>query len=503
MDRHFAGAIAALLVFAAIVFLWMKDEKQLRLKTCPDSASYLHPIRPLSKSLQSERTLAYPAFLGIVLRFSPSLSALPKIQFCAHVAAIVVFAMGLRWIGFGSWPAVIVSGPLLFSSLFQAYVGHVMTDSVGLSLAIAAVGFLLMTVSRPERWLPWVACTFCLFASYQLRPAYLFMLGWLPVTGILLFRTLASADAWRTNRKRMTMRLLSIAGVPFLAFCCLRWVVVDHFGLVSYGGSNVIGIAGQFLNEEAVDDLPPRLRPLANQVLRICQQRLEASWKASSMADSTAGRYSGCLSTSGHVRMDYPLMIQLYNPTTHSVWRVAAREVCGTDSVAMNNVLTDAAHALIRLRPDLYIRWFWNALEDGVSQAVTTYTNPHMLTYFLLLAVAYYGTIHMARMLCGRSTIIEGLDATMEPRRAFDVLFAVALSFFFSKLFFVILVEPPIARYLDAAAALLLTIPAALVVCVICPRLRLRQALQPAVEEDSRCCSSSLHPAASVACTRR
>ena len=93
----------------------------------------------------------------------------------------------------------------------------------------------------------------------------------------------------------MLVGLCSIAIVPFLLFCFLRWVVVGHFGLVSFGGMNIIGIAGQFLTEDMIPKLPETVQPLAVRVLATRAERVATFFDVCHLPAPAGGRSEGVM----------------------------------------------------------------------------------------------------------------------------------------------------------------------------------------------------------------
>jgi hypothetical protein len=182
---------------------------------------------------------------------------------------VVVFYLGLRRLIPSAWLALAVSSSLLYSNMILGYYARLLSDALGSSLAILTVGTLLLAVGRPRAWWAWAGLTVSLFLTYQTRPAYVCLLPLVPLLGLLLLGLVAPRPAWARRWKWVAGGLVAVAAVPFLAFCTLRWALVGDFGLVSFGGHSLAGIAGPLLTEDLVPRLPEDVRPLAAHVLEV------------------------------------------------------------------------------------------------------------------------------------------------------------------------------------------------------------------------------------------
>ena len=88
-----------------------------------------------------------------------------------------------------------------------------------------------------------------------------------------------NGDAWR-----VALRFSLASLLPFLAWSTLRWFVVGYFGLVSFGGYNIIGIAGQLLQKDWTTQLSTEVRPLAEEILR--RRESQGSWPVKTTYDN-------------------------------------------------------------------------------------------------------------------------------------------------------------------------------------------------------------------------
>jgi hypothetical protein len=454
--------LLALVVFAGLMFLYMKSDKKLTLVSSPDTADYAWPVFPLSKSLAAPRTLGYPLFLKVVRRVSPSMELLPVCHYAMHAVAVFVFYLGLRRLGMAGWPAAAVAGSLLCTVMFHTYAGYVLTDCLASSMMIMTIGFLLMAVGRPGGRVAWVGYTAALFFTYQVRPAYLFLLGLLPLLGLAILRMTNPAAAWAGRWKKMAAGLTGAALLPFLAFCALRGYCVGHFGLVSFGGVNVIGVAGQLLTADMIDDLPEDVRPLATRAVNERREAIDVWHKKVGVVPRPDWQPTGFVADASGTHLVYTDLVQMYNANIWGVWGRFILEEGEPELVGMNRRMMQVAKAIIVARPGRYLKWLKVAFLEGTGYTVTQYTAPPVLANLFLFALFYHGFAILRRCRWGAA---EAAPDTLDPRRAFDVVFLIAASVFLCKLGLVILVEPPIPRYMDAAGALLVTVPVALIAC--------------------------------------
>ena len=391
----------------------------------PDSAGYIDmPLGSLHAALSETKTVGYPLFLRAVERIAGTYLAAPYFHFLGFVAAVVWFHVALRVVGFSSAASAVAASILLYSRALVDFVSAIGPDVLALSFAVATVSALLIALSRPGT-VTWLSLACLTLITYQIRPAYLFLVAFLPCIGILLaffiFR-----KPFRTDGLRLVALLLISAVIPLLLFCALRLSVAGHFGLVSFGGYNLIGISGQLLEPELVSDLPESTRQLAREIL--ARRPLHTRWREPE---------------------DGAAMEELYNVTVWEISIPAARRLYGDQPVKVNRAVGELAREIIRLRPAAYARWLAWATRTGIRR-------------MLSLLIIDPGT----RLCLVGLTLIEGvvlfrrwkygiLPPPVTPNdRAFietHVLLWLAVAFAATKLLLVILVETPLERYLASS----------------------------------------------------
>ncbi|MFN9978053.1 MAG: hypothetical protein ACK58T_49910, partial [Phycisphaerae bacterium] len=80
----------------------------------------------------------------------------------------------------------------------------------------------------------------------------------------------AGAPKLQTAVKRRIPAVLiagAIVSLPMIGYSMLRYSVTGHFGVVSFGGYNVAGIAGQFLVKDDIPLLSPDLQQMATEAI--------------------------------------------------------------------------------------------------------------------------------------------------------------------------------------------------------------------------------------------
>ena len=406
----------------------------------PDTASYVEfPFSSWSAALGHLRTPGYPLFLSVVAWVTPNYSAAPLAHFSAYCVAIGLLYLGLRHVCPSPWQRMAISSSLLYSNILLGYVETLATDTLAAAGGIAVTGLLVGRQTAPNemsadaRWLKLFALGVTLFATCLVRPAYLFLIVFVPLTGTLL-SWLNERDGSNAARhvRRAGVELLAASVMPLLAYCTLRWCVVGKFGLVAFGGFNLIGISGQWLDAGLVSNLPEASRPLAKCALEHRQR----------LASSITG--SGDLT-------NYAEMEAQYDSTIWQVFHPAARELFGDDTRRTNTELRQLASAIVRARPKLYATWLVKATRQAARLVVSDFVrNPA----YLLLAVACVLMQLGLTLFSHRAAPPRQAEITNTTEQG-EVLFLVAVLYATLQLLLVILVCPPLGRMTDAAAVLL------------------------------------------------
>jgi ankyrin repeat protein len=429
--------IAALIVFVLLAFWALKFAGNAAVQTVPDSASYLEfRFLPVRSALSNIRTLGYPALVRAVRIFSPDLRALPAVQAVLLAACVGVFWIGLQCYGFSPWSALAAAAPLLLVKHFQWLIPYVMSEAVSGALCIATMGLTLMAISPPRKAARWVALAIVLFLTYQVRSAYLFLVALVPLMGVLLLLIRRWQQPWR-GMLRQAVLLLAVSAGPFLGFSALRWATVGHFGLVSLGGTNAIGIAMEMLDLPTIERLPPHLRPTA---LAMRRERLHwVKWEREVLTPAT--------------------LLYLGFPTYNiNVWCVAqpiGQKFYGREPVELNRRLSEMTHAIISARSGWYFDWLRLSWSEGFRQALAASFSEHGLDVRLALAflLFYLGNRVATRWRRVDPELRLGLQERGQTEAS--ALAIIALGLFATQMLLTVLVEAPEERYVSAAAIFL------------------------------------------------
>ncbi len=235
----------------------------------PDSKSYIDT--PLNESTLQEspvralsyyRTLGYPYFLNTLSGAKATFPAVPVVQAVLYSSAVFLFFLALAHYTGSRWLALAATVPLPFA-LVVRLTSTILTESLAASLLLAAVAATLwIAAKRPPRW-AWVLLATATFCAYQVRPTTQWLVAWIPFAVLLLAQRRA-----RTVRLQTGLAAALATTLPWIAFSTLRLVTVGHFGLVSFGGTNLSAISTFLVDERAITALPDDVRPTARTILK-------------------------------------------------------------------------------------------------------------------------------------------------------------------------------------------------------------------------------------------
>ena len=389
-----------------------------------DTASYADfDWTSLNRALSQVRTPGYPLFLRAANWLAPHHHAVPALQFACWVWAVYAFYRGLCAVGLRPRVAGAAALAMLPGQTLLTLVAYVMTDSLALSLAVATAGYFFQLLSTTPQRSTWFLFGMLVFLTYFIRPAYLFVIPLWPLLAVVF-------DHWLLRRE-LPLRQVLVRGsgfgmvttTPFLAFCLLRLAVVGHFGLVSFGGFTVIGIAGQWIDRPMVQDLPADLRPFANRFLDL-RQPLEAR-----------------LPPQGYLEME-----RMYDVIVWQMAAPAAREIYGSDPAVLNRELNRLTHEIFRRRPAGYVHWLLANGKHAFSQVCRLTAEDRGVR----LVCAVFLCLHFLQLIRRREK-----SALLPPqpvrRLESQILCWTAMGFAIAKILLVVLVEMAIDRYISAA----------------------------------------------------
>ena len=417
--------LAALMLAALVAAVVLGMTKVTERKDTPKyvAASQL----PVDEMLSGILTLGYPLVLKAVDPLASGHGVIPWLQIGVHFLAVWVLDFSLRRFGASPWQAFAGALGYLLYAFNDNTISCVMTDSLGKSMAVIAVGMLLLVSARPRRIASWIGLLVATALCYHLRPAYLFMIGLVPILGFLLLRIRTGRDGDPFRWKRFSLATCGVAVLPFVGFCLLRLALVGHFGLVSFGGANIIGVAADMLDRKMIDTkLDESWRPLAHDIVQQHEDR--------GMESPFAG---GDIS-----------IWQWHRNYPDNVWRIsypAAERIYGSDPVVVNRKLSDFSRAVIMAEPKRYVLFLAYNYRDGLGRLLGRGTVLPVVVGLALLAFAARVLICPGRI----HSPAAGDSSTL------DAMILVAALFCLAKLALVATVEVMVQRYVSAAGVLL------------------------------------------------
>lgn len=309
------------------------------LEQLPDSATYVAAAEmPLVEMLGCPRTIGYPLLLKAAALVSPDFALVPWLHLAMLFGAVFFFDGSLRRFGATPWVAFAASAALLAAAFQDAAVRILLPDFLAMLGAVVTVGLLFRLAAEPRRAAPWAGLAVALAVTYHVRPAYLFLIPLVPLLGVVLRWMVTRRRGQRLAWLRLGAGLGAASVGPYVAYCSLRLVLVGHFGLVSFGGMSIAGIAAELIDEGMIRrELPPSMRPLAAEIAR----------RRAEMGLETVFRGGGVI----RIRQ-WELQ---YND---NVWRAAvpaATALYGPDPREINDRLASLSNAVIRRRLGPYL----------------------------------------------------------------------------------------------------------------------------------------------------
>ena len=397
-----------------------------------DTLSYdQYPFQSLAEAFDHPRTFGYPVFLQIGRLLGPSHRAIPLLGFIIHILAVYVFWLGLKRVFRSEWTSMVTASSLLYSNVLVRYGNNLAADGLASSLAIATIGWLLLTLFNDRRRsYHWWLLALLVFAAYQVRPAYLFLIPLLPLLGLSTYWLLMPTQTQRRVWWSLGANLTLIVALPYLAYCGLRWTETGRFTLVSFGGNNFAAITCMYLSEDDVKNLPEEIQPLADAVM---DRQKEVAERDPSYTAGPTRRY---------MEIEAPFDVNICE-----ICVPAAREARGDRWPEINDALWRLATEIVSTKPTFYAVWLAKAFIRGVYMVVSEYVmNP---VYFL--ATAALTVAHALSVILRKRTgqISPAADPTFFIE--INLLWTLALSFALASILLVILTSPALGRFMDAS----------------------------------------------------
>jgi len=396
------------------------------LSLVPDSASYTVLAAQFGSPetlLSAFRTAGYPAFYALV----PD-ALIPAAQLALLFGGVYVVFLGLRALSSDGWvplaaclPMLAIAGTYRLDAI--AFSHLLIPDVPALAMGLFAVGGCLLLLGDGSRRTWWLGlCGLAVFCAYQLKPSYLFLVVCLP--GMALgWVVLCRRAEWKAALASVVLPLVLVVAVPLVAFCGLRLAVVGQFGLVSAGGRQLVGLAGNFLDQETAGRVSEALRPMARDVAGIVLEK-----KALAPASAKGGKL-------------YRHIFRTYD------WIIYGNGELGRycKGVECDRQLGALSREVLALHAGRYLSWLAASAEDSAGRVVLLGRWHLVVLAGLGLALAFF----CAALLRARSAVPIG-RGLREQLLGCDtkVMVWTFVCLSVSSLLVVILVAIPYSRYL-------------------------------------------------------
>ncbi len=436
-QERLSSSLVILFVQIFVVGIWLSATGRFAPVIVNDTIGYSNfPFHSMEAALDHIRTPGYPIFLQLNRLFAEGFNSVPLAHYVVYLVATLIFFIGVWKVTASRVIACASASTLLYSRVLHGYVDTIAADTVAAAAGIAVCGLALWRITETKRWL-----TGCLVVAtaigWFIRPSYLFLISLVPMLTWLIHSavpTTGNRSTWRN-----VLLALCITAGPVLAYSSLRYCVVGRFGIVSFGGYNQVGIAGQFLRQDDLNQLSPDLRPTAETVLQ---------YRAS--GELPPGQYDNL------PQMNYMRLEDRYDITIWHEFSPAAEDHVGHDARAVNTLLRRLGTELIYLHPREYVVWLAKAVRQAAKKVLwDAADNPVNLALLFMALVRVCRPGFLVKRRCNCESVIQ-----ISPQ----VLLLLALTYLVFSLAVVIPICPPLGRFTDAAAVML-TSPLAAWLC--------------------------------------
>lgn len=383
--RNWTRLGGSFLVFSLILLLpavaLIAYEGKSIVRSEVDTDSYRVNSISARSLLEGIRTPVYPLVLRAATSFGDE-RAVIIIQFGVYICFLSCMFLYLRTLGAPRWTLFVLPVPFAMSSVVVGYTFVLLPELIA---AAAAFSVLLLSLSayfirhRPK--IDWLVGGL-LTVSVLSKPQYLFLIPYLLLVGLIQFGLQGNEQEkhWRRYRElRVCVRYFS----PVLGYCLLRLVVVGHFGLVSFGGSNLAGLLLNpiWFTESFAESLPAGGDRDAAKV--IINRRLALLERASADPDLKTEdpriRVKDALDATVLGKMSkYDAICISYNANMWDVARPALFELYGNakgEEQANRNVMVDATLgrlSMLVLKENwlAYLHWLFLATTEALNRVV-------------------------------------------------------------------------------------------------------------------------------------
>jgi hypothetical protein len=232
--------------------------------------------------------------------------------------------------------------------------------------------------------------------------------------------------------------------VPWVAYCSYRQCAVGNFGLVSFAGTNLVGLTGVILTEEMVPQIRPEHQPLAEHILACRGKQL--------LFRRYGKSFFPPIPPAGTIwDLDFECCYWQYDEIQWlCAWDYAYYDKYNRDQVRADQALMEFSLDVIRAAPAVY----FTVVAHGFFRAVLHIVNRQatlipLLTFCVLLVMAGI------RRRWGRPLpCLEPLQ-TRRDAALLTLISVPAILLFLGQVCLTVMVAVPDPRYIDPATSLL------------------------------------------------
>lgn len=225
----------------------------------PDSEGYITYANLLktgqfTEALNNPRTFVVPLIYALFNVESSNTQLIPSIHYLMYAIALLVLFKALTVHGLSKLQSLAFCSPLLFSSVLSPWLTALLSEIIGVSFLILSYAFAIIVSARHQRKLLFsVALALSIFATYQARPAFIFIVG----TASLLFFYLRLAT-FKRIRFSDILQIGCIALIPIVAWSAFKSRVAPDSKNGGVVGISLLGIAAplELINNGIANTVP-------------------------------------------------------------------------------------------------------------------------------------------------------------------------------------------------------------------------------------------------------
>ena len=377
-----------------------------------DSASYLLPdSSTVIDQLRSFRTPLYPLFLSITGANLDNYRIAAVVQCLIYSAAVLLIYHEISSLLLSPPAALLATVPLATASVLGFYGNEMLPETLGAALAFVCLAAICCRCRRAFSRKREIFIGITLLLAVLCKPQYAFLCGVHLISAAVLARSQAKDVSVLQNLRRELPRVfLPIS--PLFAYCLLRLIVVGHFGIVSFGGTNIAGIAlnPAMFSTSTVETLPtPELKRIGNSILErreelIARSRSDIEFRG----DDPAIRIHEVLDAEkfkpGGSFSDW---VQSYNVNTWDVARPAVARSLGyqqriltpAQNKEVDGILSELSSHAISCNRLLYVRYVAGSMAYSLNRSVRQEKWAARLITLLVALILVVAAAHRLMML--------------------------------------------------------------------------------------------------------